>query len=140
MGAGRAEVPESDPAMLSALELALLEWKPARLADVDDLPHQLVEDYWQIRSGQQGASEGWAWFRHGERGLVTLAHQFRVGPDGPEELARCGEPRVPDVAYRRDPEAVKCQRCQAKADGKPLSMGTIGDLEQEEARYSPFGG
>ena len=125
--------------MVSALELSVLEWHPASLRDIDDLPHRVVDDYFNIRAGQSAEADGWTWFRHGERGVVTLGHQFRVGPDGPEDPARCGEPRVPGAEYRRDPECVKCQRCQALSDGKPLRMGTIGDLEEEERRATSGG-
>lgn len=131
MGAGREQVPATDAEMLTALELALLEWRPASVRDLDDLPHSLISAYWQIRAGQAAKSEPFAWYRTGARGLVSLSHLFRVGPDGPEELARCGVARTPGEEYRREDGGVKCQRCDAIATGSPLRVGTIGDLDEE---------
>lgn len=120
--------------MLSALELATLEWKPARLSDIDDLPHTLVDAFWQIRAGQSARTEPFAWFRTGNPQVASLAHWFRIGPDGPEDVARCGAERTGRPAdWWRDPDGTLCQFCSAIKDGRPASVGTIGDLEQELA-------
>jgi len=110
-----------------------MDWKPARWDDIGSLPHQVVLDYWSVREGQAAAREPFAWFRPTERGVV-LAHLFRAGPDGPEDIARCGAPRIPEAAYERYDTPPRCQRCDAIAAGKPTSSGTIGDLDQERAQ------
>lgn len=124
--------------MTTALELAVLEWRPASLRDLDDLPAQVVTDYWAIREGQASRAEPFGWFRPDRQG-VELSHMFRIGPDGPEELARCGRDREPVPHRRADEGAVRCQVCTAKAGGQPTSVGTIGDLAEEEARLARGG-
>ena len=129
MGAGRADLPAFDAAMNSALELVLLEWRPANLRDIDDLPHDVMDLYWSVKAGQASLSKPFDWYRTGTG--VVLAHLFRVGPVGPEELARCGTEREPGAVYRRSDDKPLCQRCEAIAAGKPTSVGTIGDLDDE---------
>lgn len=129
MGAGRAAPPAHDADLNTALELVILEWRPASHRDIDDLPEQAFIDHLAILEGRAATREPWAWYRTGPVGIARLAHQFRVGPDGPEELARCGEEREAGAEYRRDDDAVRCQRCRALADGRPLNTGTIGDLD-----------
>ena len=115
--------------MTSALELVLLEWRPASLRDIDDLPHEVMDLVWSIKAGQSSRAHPHDWYRTGTG--VVLAHLFRVGPDGPEEIARCGIEREPDATYRRSDDAPLCQTCEARAAGRPTSVGTIGDLEDE---------
>lgn len=130
--------------MESALELLVLEWRPARLSDVDDLPHQVMTDYWAIRAGQAESREAFGWYRvAGGQGTARLSHQFRPTFDGPDAIARCGIERQPDASYERADDGLLCQRCVAIRDGKPLSVGTIGDLEEEMRRgavQQPAGG
>jgi hypothetical protein len=114
-----------------AYTLLVLEWKPSSWQDVGDLPHPVVGDYFQMRAGQAAAAKPFDWFRTGARGIATIAHWFRVGPDGPEPLARCGFAADPADTYRREDVPPLCQRCDAIASGRPLSVGTIGDLDDE---------
>lgn len=116
---------------MQAFTLLELDWKPSTWDDIGRLPHTVVNDLFAMRAGQSAASTPFDWFRTGTVGVATLAHLFRVGPDGPELLARCGDEMVPDAAYRRDRTPPLCQRCEAIAGGRPLSIGTIGDLDSE---------
>lgn len=115
--------------MQSALELLLLEWRPASLRDIDDLPHDVMDLYWSMRAGQSETRETHAWYRYGDPLVAIAAHLFRVGPDGPELVARCGTERIPDVKYRRDDTEPMCRRCIAVRDGKPLASGQIGGVD-----------
>lgn len=124
-----------DADMETALELVVLEWRPANLRDLDDLPHQVMTDFWAIRAGQAENREPFAWYRvTGGQGTDRLAHHFRPNFDGPEAIARCGIERRADATYERTDGGLQCQRCAAIRDGKPLSVGTIGDLEEEMRR------
>ena len=122
--------------MVSALELSILEWRPSSLRDIDDLPHQVVEDYWSIRAGEAAKAEPWGWYRTGDPLVATNAHLFRHGPDGPEVMARCGVERIEGAEYRREATAPLCIRCDAISKGKPTREGTIGDLMEEELRLA----
>ena len=119
--------------MIQAYTLVAMEWKPSRWDDIGSLPDRVVRDYWAIREGQAAMREPFAWFRPTGRGVV-LAHLFRVGPDGPEDIARCGDQRIADATYARSETPPLCQRCDAIAAGKPTSQGTIGDLDEERAQ------
>lgn len=113
------------------MELLALDWKPARLSDIDSLPRQTLIDLFAMRAGMNAAQEPWAWYRTGDPQRAILAHYFRVAANGPEVIARCGVERDDDAEYRRESSAPLCQRCEAIAAGKPLRVGTIGDLDQE---------
>jgi hypothetical protein len=122
----------------------VLEWRPASVRDIDDLPHQVMADYWAIRAGQGESREAFAWYRvSGGQGLERQSHLFRPTFDGPDALARCGVERTAGATYERSDDGLLCQRCTAIRDGKPLSVGTIGDLEEEMRRgqlQQPAGG
>jgi len=118
--------------MVQAYTLVALEWKPARWDDIGSLPDRVVRDYFAIRDGREAAREPFAWYRPTGQGVV-LAHLFRVGPDGPEEVARCGV-TTEGAAHERHDTPPLCQRCEAIATGKQTSIGTIGDLDVEEGR------
>ena len=90
----------------------------------------MVGDYLAMRAGQQVQGQPFGWYRTGERGIATLAHLFRIGPDGAEALARCGRD-AGEAVWRREDAPPHCQRCSAIASGQPLSIGTIGDLDAE---------
>lgn len=90
-----------------------------------------MRDLFAMRAGQSAASNPYGWYRTGVVGIATLAHLFRHGPDGPEMLARCGAEVEPGADYRSDGSPPLCQRCEAIASGRPLSIGTIGDLDDE---------
>jgi len=115
--------------MIQAYTLMSLDWKPSTWSDVGSMPHVVVGYLFAMRAGQ--AAPPFGWFRTGAIGIATLAHLFRVGPDGPEQLARCGAEAEPGAVYRADGTSPLCQRCEAIAGGRPLSVGTIGDLDQE---------
>jgi hypothetical protein len=117
-----------------AYTLLILKWRPASWQDIGSLPHPVVNDYFAMLSGQASAAKPWDWYRTGARGVATIAHLFRVGPSGPEPLARCGFVAAAKDDYRREDVPPLCQRCDAIASGQPLSVGTIGDLEDEMAR------
>jgi hypothetical protein len=119
--------------MLDAFELHVLDWRPAGLRDIDDLPERTLQDFYAMRSGANARAEPWGWFRTGDPRIASLAHLFRVGHDGPEELARCGAEREL-TPYRREDVGPLCQRCEAIKAGRQTSIGTIGDLEAEEGR------